>query len=57
MRCCIDDGGRSSAAARQGEAANHRKLLRAKAVVVNVAEKAHHECERCEPRRRTQVNH
>ena len=26
--CCIDDGGRSSGAARQGEAPNHRKLRR-----------------------------
>jgi len=48
MRCCIGDGGAgllgwwSSAVALQGEAANHRKLLRSRAVVVSVAETARH---------------
>ena len=41
MWCCIGDGGRPSGAALQGEAPNHRKLLRSRAVVVSVAEKAH----------------
>jgi hypothetical protein len=42
MRCCIGDGGAgplgwwSSAIALQGEVANHRKLLRSRAVVVSV---------------------
>jgi hypothetical protein len=47
MRCCIRDGGArfvgigwSFAVALQGEAANHRKLLRLRAVVVSVAETA-----------------
>ena len=46
MRCCIGDGGAgplgwwSSAAALQGEVANRRKLLRSRAVVVSVADKA-----------------
>ncbi|MGI9099548.1 MAG: helix-turn-helix domain-containing protein [Solirubrobacteraceae bacterium] len=39
MRCCVRDGGWPSVAALQGEAANHRKLLRSKAVVVSVAGK------------------
>ena len=45
-RCCIRDGGAgllgwwSSAVALQGEAANHRKLLRSRVVVVSVAETA-----------------
>ncbi len=44
-RCCIRDGGAgplgwwSSVAALRGEAANHRKLLRSRAVVVSVAGK------------------
>ena len=41
MRCCAGDGGRSSGIALQGEVSNHRKLLRLRAVVVSVAEKAH----------------
>jgi RNA-directed DNA polymerase len=56
-RCCTGDGGRPSAAALQGEAANHRKLLQSRAGVVSVADKAHHQCVRCEPGRRTRVNH
>jgi hypothetical protein len=42
MRCCIGDGGASrcgwwsSAAALQGEVANHRKVLRSRAVVLSV---------------------
>jgi hypothetical protein len=38
---------------RQGETANHRKLLRSNAVVVNVAGKGAPECVRYELRRRT----
>lgn len=38
----MKDGGRSSEAALQGEASNHRKRLRSKAVVVSVTEKAQH---------------
>ena len=41
MRCCAGDGGRPSGIALQGEVSNHRKLLRSRAVVVSVAEKAH----------------
>src|SRR5215204_943093 len=55
--CRIGDGGRSSDAALQGEASNHLTLRRSRAGVVNSEEKAHHKCVRCEPRRRTQVNH
>jgi len=40
VRCCVRDGGRSSGAGRQGQASNHRKLRRSRAVVVSVAEKA-----------------
>ncbi len=40
MRCCTRDGGRPSGIALQGEVPNHRKLLRSRAVVVSVAEKA-----------------
>jgi hypothetical protein len=39
MRCCIGDGGASRTgwwSALQGEVANHRKLLRSRAVVVSV---------------------
>src|SRR5438445_9327843 len=44
MRCCIGDGGagygrRSSAAALQGEAANHRKVRRSRAGVLSVCGK------------------
>ena len=41
MRCCAGDGGGPSGTALQGEVSNHRKLLRLRAVVVSVAEKAH----------------
>jgi len=41
MRCRVGDGGRSSGIALQGEVSNHRELLRLRAVVVSVAEKAH----------------
>ena len=63
MRCCIEDGGagplgwRSSAAALQGEAANHRKVRRSRAEVLSVAEKARRERVRCGPRRRAQAIH
>jgi hypothetical protein len=40
MRCRAGDGGRSSGIALQGEVSNHRELLRLRAVVVSVAEKA-----------------
>ena len=55
--CCIGDGGRSSGIALQGEVPNHPTLRRSRAGVVSSREKAHHQCVRCEPRRRTQVNH
>ena len=48
---------RPSEAALQGEASNHRELRRSRAGVVSVMEKAHKECVRYEPGRRTQVNH
>ena len=54
---CIRDGGWPSGAALQGEAPNHRELRRSRAGVVSVAEKAHQQCVRYEPRRRTRVNH
>ena len=38
-RCCIGDGGGPSAAALQGEAANHRKVRRLRAGVLSVAGK------------------
>ena len=41
MRCCAGDGGGPSGTALQGEVSNHRELLRLRAVVVSVAEKAH----------------
>lgn len=41
MRCCAGDGGGPSGIALQGEVPNHRKLLRLRAVVVSVAEKAY----------------
>ena len=40
MRNYVEDEGRPLEAGRQGQASNHRKLLRSKAVVVSVAEKA-----------------
>ena len=39
MRCCISDGGRSSAAALQEEVANHRKVRRLRVGVLSVAGK------------------
>ena len=42
----------SSAVALQGEAANHPEVLRSRAVVVSVGEKARLERVRCGPRRR-----
>jgi hypothetical protein len=41
MRCCAGDGGWPSGIALQGGVSNHRMLLRLRAVVVSVAEKAH----------------
>ena len=38
--CCTEDEGRPLGAAMQVEASNHLKLLRSKAVVVSVKEKA-----------------
>jgi hypothetical protein len=55
--CCNRDGGRSSGAALQGEVPNHPTLRRSRAGVVSSRGKAHHQCVRGEPRRRTQVNH
>jgi hypothetical protein len=46
-----------SAAAVQAEAANHRELLRSRAVVVSVAGKSRRERGRCKPRRRAKANH
>jgi transposase len=46
-----------SAAALQGEAANHRKLRRSRAGVVSVVETARRERVRWDLRRRTRVNH
>src|SRR5215212_714215 len=40
MRCCTRDGGWPSAAALQGEAANHRGVRRSRAGVLSAAEKA-----------------
>jgi hypothetical protein len=40
MRCRVGDGGWPSGIALQGEVSNHRELLRLRAVVVSVAEKA-----------------
>ena len=40
VRCCARDEGRPLGAGRQGQASNHRKLRRSRAVVVSVAEKA-----------------
>ena len=45
MRCCVRDGGRSSEGGLQGQPSNHLKLLRAKAVVVSVKEKARQTCQ------------
>jgi len=55
--CCARDGGRPSGAALQGEAPNHRPLLRSRAVVVSVTDKAGGQPVRCEPRRRAKANH
>ncbi len=55
--CCDRDGGRSSGTALQEEVPNHPTLRRLRAGVVSSGEKAHYQCVRCEPRRRTQVNH
>jgi len=41
--CCASDGGRPSGFAWQAESPNHRKLLRSRAVVVSVAEKARYQ--------------
>src|SRR5438445_13218989 len=54
---CIRDVGGPYEAVLQGEASNHRELRRSRAGVVSVAEKAHEQCVRCEPGRRTRVNH
>jgi RNA-directed DNA polymerase len=56
VRCCARDGGRSSGAGRQGQAPNHRKLRRSRAVVVSVAEKAGHDPVRCGSERRAKAN-
>ena len=41
MRCCAGDGGMALRDRPAGGGSNHRKLLRLRAVVVSVAEKAH----------------
>jgi RNA-directed DNA polymerase len=56
VRCCARDGGRSSGAGRQGQAPNHRKLRRSRAVVVSVAEKAGHDPVRYGSERRAKAN-
>jgi retron-type reverse transcriptase len=56
VRCCARDGGRPSGAGRQGQAPNHRKLRRSRAVVVSVAEKAGHDPVRCGSERRAKAN-
>ena len=53
MRCRAGDGGWPSGIALQGEVSNHRELLRLRAVVVSVAEKAPGDGVRWDPRRRT----
>lgn len=45
VRCCTRDEGRPLGAALQEEAPNHLKLLRSKAVVVSVKEKAGKTCQ------------
>jgi hypothetical protein len=45
MRCCVRDEGRSFGGGLQGQPPNHLKLLRAKAVVVSVKEKAGTTCQ------------
>jgi hypothetical protein len=40
MPCCTDDGGRPAGIAMQVEVPNHPKVLRSKAVVLSVGEKA-----------------
>jgi hypothetical protein len=43
--CCVGDEGRSFGGGLQGQPSNHLKLLRAKAVVVSVKEKAGTTCQ------------
>jgi hypothetical protein len=57
MRCCMRDGGWPSAAALQGEVANHREVRRSRAGVLSVAEKARYQRVRCGSRRRAKANH
>ncbi len=45
VRNCTKDEGRPFEAVLQGKASNHLKLLRSKAVVVSVEEKAHKMCQ------------
>ena len=56
VRNCVRDEGRSSGAGRQGQASNHRKLRRSRAVVVSVAEKAGLDPVRYGSERRAQAN-
>ena len=56
VRCCARDGGRPSGAGRQGQAPNHRKLRRSKAVVVSVAETPGRDSGRYGRERRAQAN-
>ncbi len=55
VRNCARDEGRSLEAGRQGQASNHRKLRRSKAVVVSVAEKAGRDPVRCGSKRHAVV--
>ena len=63
MRCCTRDGGARpvawwpSAAALQGEAANHREVRRSRVGVLSVAETARCQRVRCGSRRRARANH
>ena len=50
------DEGRPLEAGRQGQASNHRKLHRSRAVVVSVAEKAGHDPVRYDSERRAKAN-
>ena len=45
MRCCVRDEGRSFGGGLQGQPSNYLKLLRTKAVVVSVKEKAGFTCQ------------
>ena len=54
---CAGDEGRPLAAGLRRQAANHRKRLRLRAMVVSVTEKARLDLVRYETERRMQMNH